>query len=123
MAAKKSTKNNPGVTVLISDPREGSPSNMLAQAGVRIDAGLLAGITLVGIALWRAKRSDGSAFVAVTFPSRSVEREDGTTYYEYVRGAGEDVKRLKAAIVTAYEAHAVEKARAATAPADAASAA
>ncbi len=112
MAAKNTKKTTRrDVTVVIAAPREGGPANMLAQAGLRFESGLLAGITLTGIALWKATRTDGTHFVSVTFPARAIERRDEVSYYDHLRGKGEDIKRLKAAIVAAYEQHAVSKAQ------------
>ena len=113
MAANKSTKKvtRRDVTVVIFSPRQGSPSNLLAQAGLRFESGLMAGLTLTGIALWKATHSNGTHFVSVTFPARAIERQDEVSYYDHVRGKGEDIKRLKAAIVAAYEAYLVSKAQ------------
>ena len=114
--AKKSTKRTE--TITINNPAAGAPANLLAHVEILFAAGLLAGLRLTGIALWAAKAGDGRRFVSVTFPARPVEGEEGTRYFDHIRGAGEDVKRLKAAIVEAYRAHA--KAEALEVPEDAA---
>ena len=105
MATKKTTKK-PAVTVTISTPAAGAPAKLLANAELVFVTGLLAGLRLAGIALWKATAADGRRFVSVTFPSRSVEQDGEVRYYDHVRGKGEDVKRLKAAIVDAFREHA-----------------
>jgi hypothetical protein len=102
--AKKSTKRTETITV--SKPASGAPANLLAHVEILFTAGLLAGLRLTGIALWAAKAGDGRRFVSVTFPSRAVEGDEGMRYFDHVRGKGEDIKRLKAAIVEAFRAHA-----------------
>ena len=105
MATKKSSKQDP-VTITINQPAPGAPSKLLANAELGFTSGLLAGLRLTGIALWKATSGDGRRFVSVTFPARSVEDDGETRYYDHVRGKGEDIKRLKAAIVEAYREHA-----------------
>jgi hypothetical protein len=105
MATKKSTKQE-AVTITINQPAPGAPAKLLANAEIGFTAGLLMGLRLTGIALWKATSADGRRFVSVTFPARSVEDDGATRYYDHVRGKGEDIKRLKAAIVEAYREHA-----------------
>jgi hypothetical protein len=114
--AKKNSK--PTETITVNNPAAGAPANLLANVEILFAAGLLAGLRLTGIALWAAKAGDGRRFVSVTFPSRAVEGDEGTRYFDHIRGKGEDIKRLKAAIVEAYRAHA--KAEALEVPEDAA---
>ena len=108
MATKKTKK--PEVTVTISAPAAGAPAKLLANAELLFATGLLAGLRLTGIALWKATAADGRRFVSVTFPARSVEDDGETRYFDHVRGKGEDVKRLKAAIVDAFREYAREAA-------------
>ena len=102
--AKKTTK--PTETITVNNPAAGAPANLLANVEVLFAAGLLAGLRLTGIALWAARTGDGRRFVSVTFPSRAVEGDEGTRYFDHIRGKGEDIKRLKAAIGEAFRAHA-----------------
>jgi hypothetical protein len=88
------------VTVEIEAPRGGA-ENLLARAELHFHTGLLAGLRRVGIGLWKAQGQNG-AFVSVTFLAQSAEKEGGIVYYDHVRGQGENMKRLKAAIVSAY---------------------
>ena len=108
MATKKTKK--PEVTVTISAPAAGAPAKLLANVELLFATGLLAGLRLTGIALWKATAADGRRFVSVTFPARSVEDDGETRYFDHVRGKGEDVKRLKAAIVDAFREYARETA-------------
>ena len=95
------------VTITINQPAAGAPEKLLANAELAFTTGLLAGLRLTGIALWKAARAEGGQrFVSVTFPAREAERDGEVIYYDHVRGKGEDVKRLKAAIVDAYREHA-----------------
>ncbi len=102
--AKKSTKRTETITV--NKPHAGAPENLLANVELLFASGLLAGLRLTGIALWKATAANGRRFVSVTFPARGVEGEEGTRYFDHIRGKGEDVKRLKAAIVNAYRTQA-----------------
>jgi hypothetical protein len=115
MAKKTTTK--PTETITVNNPAAGAPANLLANVEILFVAGLLAGLRLTGIALWAAKAGDGRRFVSVTFPARQVGGDEGPRYFDHVRGSGEDIKRLKAAIVEAYRAHA--KAEALEVPEDA----
>ena len=114
--AKKNSK--PTETITVNNPAAGAPANLLANVEILCAAGLLAGLRLTGIALWAAKAGDGRRFVSVTFPARQVEGDEGTRYFDHLRGSGEDIKRLKAAIVDAYRTHA--RAEALEVPEDAA---
>ena len=102
--AKKNSK--PTETITVKTPATGAPANLLAHVEILFASGLLAGLRLTGIALWAAKAGDGRRFVSVTFPARQVEGDEGTRYFDHLRGSGEDIKRLKAAIVEAFRAHA-----------------
>jgi hypothetical protein len=93
-------------TITVTNPHAGAPANLLAHVEILFASGLLAGLRLTGIALWAAKAGDGRRFVSVTFPARQVEGDEGTRHFDHLRGSGEDIKRLKAAIVDAYRAHA-----------------
>ena len=104
MATKKTTKQ--AVTVTINQPAAGAPAKLLANAELLFLTGLLAGLRLTGIALWAATSGDGRRFVSVTFPARAVEEDGEIRYYDHVRGKGDDIKRLKAALVEAYREHA-----------------
>jgi hypothetical protein len=104
MATKKSKKQD--VTITVSQPAPGAPAKLLANVELAFASGLLAGLRMTGIALWKATTGDGRRFVSVTFPARAVEDDGETRYYDHLRGKGEDIKRLKAAIVDAYRDHA-----------------
>jgi len=98
-----------GVTVEIQAPKAGSPSHLLARVELQFTTGLMAGIRMTGIALWKAQGQNG-AFISVTFPALSIPRnEGGTVYFDHLRGNAEDMKRLKGAIVAAYREYAREK--------------
>jgi hypothetical protein len=91
-----------GVTVEIQAPKVGAPENLLAKAELLFHTGLMSGIRLSGIALWKAIGERGR-FVSVTFPAQSFEKSDGgTAYFDYLRGKRDDVKRVKGTIVSAY---------------------
>jgi hypothetical protein len=109
MASKKSKKQD-AVTITINQPAPGAPAKLLANAELNFTSGLLAGLRLTGIALWKATSSDGRRFVSVTFPARSVEDDGETRYYDHVRGKGEDIKRLKAEIVESFREYARQNA-------------
>lgn len=106
MATRKTKKQDQDVTITINKPAAGAPAKLLANAEVSFPAGLMAGLRLTGIALWKAVTGDGRRFVSVTFPARAVEEDGETRYYDHVRGKGEDIKRLKAALVAAYREYA-----------------
>jgi hypothetical protein len=103
------TTKKQSVTVAIQAPKTGNaPANLLAKAELQFQGGLLSGIRLTGIALWKAQRQSGR-FVSVTFPAQSVEKNGGgVAYFDHLRGKSEDVKRLKGAIVQAYREFAQE---------------
>lgn len=103
----KKNEKTQTVTVVISGPNKGAPDHLLARAEIHFHAGLMAGLRIPGLALWKAQGQNGR-FIAVTFPNQPVEKEDGVDYYDYIRGKGEDIKRLKAAVVEAYRHHAAE---------------
>jgi hypothetical protein len=102
---KKTTATNRKQSTIISikAPAQGAPPKLLANAELTFTTGLLQGLRLTGIALWRAEQATtGRRFVAVTFPARQVEGPEGFRYHDHVRGMSNDVKRLKAAVVSAY---------------------
>lgn len=104
---KKSEKTQT-VTVVINGPNKGAPDHLLARAEIHFHAGLMAGLRIPGLALWKAQGQNGR-FISVTFPNQPSEKEDGgVNYYDYIRGKGEDIKRLKAAVVEAYRRYAAE---------------
>ena len=103
---KKSEKTQT-VTVTISGPNKGAPDHLLARAEIHFLDGLMAGLWIPGLALWKAHGQNGR-FISVTFPNQHVEKEDGVAYYDYIRGKGDDIKRLKAVVVDAYRRYAGE---------------
>jgi hypothetical protein len=108
MTTTKKTTRKQSVTITINTPGAAAPPKLLAHAELHFTTGLLQGLRLVGIALWRAEQATtGRRFVAVTFPTRQVEGPDGFRYHDHIRGLSADIKRLKAAIVTAYREHAL----------------
>ena len=84
-------------------PRTGGPDNLVCEAEIVWTSGILAGMKLVGLSLWRD--SDGE--VRVTFPSRAYSSGSERRFFAYLRsddGSVEDVRKFKQWILAEYEA-------------------
>ncbi len=105
--------------------RLSGPERLIAEAALAFDEsdGPLAGLELVGFALWRGTNSE----IFVTFPSRAFGAGDNRRFFDYLRPtdahATDDaraavVRPFKQLIVDTFHAHQAEaasrKARAAT---------
>lgn len=98
--------------IVFNDPTEKGrrkPSGHLADVEVLFDAaeGPLAGLKLVGLAVW----SHGDSGISVTLPSRKVEGagKGKDWFFEYLRAddspdAAERIKRFKDHVVEAFQA-------------------
>jgi hypothetical protein len=64
----KNIKNGAAVTVKIMMNDKGSPSGKLADAELHFNEGPLAGLRLLGFAVWERRNGDGRN---VTFPART----------------------------------------------------
>ncbi len=71
------------VRVTFEPPGAGSPERKLAQAELHFDDGPLAGLKLVGFAVWRTASEPGGLYV--TFPARAVGFGPARRYYDFVR--------------------------------------
>jgi hypothetical protein len=83
--------------------KAGGPERLLCDAELLFEEFPLAGMKLVGFALWRG--TDGSVYV--TFPSRSFGGGTERKFFDYLRsveGAGTDVRRVKDWILEEYRA-------------------
>jgi hypothetical protein len=83
--------------------KAGGPERLVCDAEILFDEFPLAGMKLVGFALWRS--TDGG--LSVTFPSRAFGGGTERKFFEYLRsaeGAGTDVRRVKDWILEEYRA-------------------
>jgi hypothetical protein len=84
--------------------REDGPERLVCEAELVFpQAGILAGLKLVGFSLWRSPEGE----IYVTFPSRPFGAGQEPRFFDYLRpvnGGGAAAKALKAAIVAAYKA-------------------
>lgn len=74
----------------------GVPAHKLADVELVFDEGPLAGLKLVGTAIWETREASGD--VSVTFPARTFQGEDGVRYFNFIRPQGIDkapLDRLK----------------------------
>jgi hypothetical protein len=81
--------------------KAGGPERLVCDAEVMFEEFPLAGMKLVGFALWRT--ADGG--LAVTFPSRAFGGGTERKFFEYLRsadGAVTDVRRVKDWILEEY---------------------
>jgi hypothetical protein len=60
----------------------GTPASKLADVEIHFEAGLLAGLKLVGCSVWKGKKGDAPT---VLVPSRSYATASGIRYYELLR--------------------------------------
>jgi hypothetical protein len=80
--------------------RESAPERLVCEAEVMFEAeaGVLAGMKLVGFSLWRSPEGE----VYVTFPSRAFGTGTDRRFFDYLRsieGNAADAKRVKAWIL------------------------
>jgi hypothetical protein len=85
--------------------RENGPDRLVCDAELVFgsDAGPLAGMKLVGFALWRSPEGE----VYVTFPSRAFGTGNDRKYFDFLRsveGAAADAKRVKSWILEEFRA-------------------
>jgi hypothetical protein len=86
--------------------REGGPERLVCEAELVFpQAGILAGLKLVGFSLWRSPEGE----IYVTFPSRAFGAGQERRFFDYLRSVDSTAaapKALKEAIVAAYQAQA-----------------
>ena len=89
------------MTIRILPNRSGVPAHKLADVELVFDDGPLAGLKLVGTAVW-ATREGGD--VSITFPARSYQGESGLRYFNFLRpeADGATLDGLKTAIRAEY---------------------
>jgi hypothetical protein len=85
--------------------RENGPDRLVCDAELVFgpDAGALAGMKLVGFALWRSPEGE----VYVTFPSRAFGAGNDRKYFDFLRsveGSAADAKRVKGWILEQFRA-------------------
>jgi hypothetical protein len=99
-----SNSKKASVTITVQPPKAKAPKNLLANAEIHFHTGLMAGLRITGIALWRAYPKGRDPFVSVTFPTRETENGNGEiVYFDYLRGNVDRLRNLKAQIVQTYE--------------------
>ena len=88
--------------------RESGPERLVCEAGLVFpQAGIIAGLKLVGFSLWRSPEGE----ICVTFLSRVFGAGQERRFFDYLRpvnGGGAAAKALKEAIVAAYKAASTE---------------
>ena len=94
---------NKSVTITFTKPGARAPEHLLANTELLFNTGILAGLRLTGLAVWRATANDGRKFLSVTFPTRAVERGTRVNYYDHLRGEATPIHRLKNVILAAYK--------------------
>jgi hypothetical protein len=85
--------------------RDNGPERLVCDAEILFDEGPLAGMKLVGFALWNG--ADGETYV--TFPSRAFGGGTERRYFDYLRsieGTPAEGRRVKAWIVEEWRASA-----------------
>ena len=86
-------------------PHENAPETLVAEVEIPITEGLLQGMTITGIQVWRRKE-DGGLFVS--FPGRLYQTKKGDTrQWDYVRagdGSGRLANATKERVRAAYKA-------------------
>jgi hypothetical protein len=81
--------------------RDNGPERLVCEAALVFEnEGPLAGLRLVGFSLWRG--ADGELYV--TFPSRAFGVGAERRYFDFLRGAPDDVKHFKAYVLEQYRA-------------------
>ena len=80
--------------------------NHVADFDIHFEEGFLAGLKLVGGALWSAR--DGSPDLRVTLPAHKILGAGKERYFDLLRSIDKNpqtIRDFKAAVVTAYRAH------------------
>jgi hypothetical protein len=85
--------------------RESAPERLVCEAEIvfEAEAGVLAGMKLVGFSLWRSPEGE----VYVTFPSRAFGNGSERRFFDYLRsveGQATDARRVKAWILEEFRA-------------------
>ena len=92
--------------------RVDGPERLVCEAELVFEGdGPLAGLRLVGFALWRG--TDGATYV--TFPSRAFGLGEERRFFDFLRGDAAAVKRFKAFVLDAFTTQGVAPAVAAAA--------
>ncbi len=79
--------------------RPSGPARLVCEAELHFDDdGPLAGLALVGFALWQGTNEE----IYVTFPSRAFGAGTERRFFDYLRGEKECVARFKTYILDAY---------------------
>jgi hypothetical protein len=89
--------------ITIVPNEKGTPQGKLADADIHFEEGLLAGLKLVGFAIWE---SHWGSNLRVTVPSREYERNGERRRYDLVRGDVAQLDALRDAILEAWHAYA-----------------
>lgn len=89
-------------------PSEGIPPGKLADAELHFDDGPLAGLKLIGFAVWERRGGKGKN---VTFPARTYSVNGERRSFALLRSMGDVTaqERVRDIIITAYEAEAVKR--------------
>lgn len=96
-------------SIHFAKPGNNAPTTLLADVEVEIHEGLCAGMTLVGIGVWRRKDDPTALFVA--FPGRTYQDGEVEKRWDYLRpsdGRGQTAKAARDRILEAYKAQAHE---------------
>ena len=80
-----------------------NPPGKLADAELIFDDGPLAGLKLVGFAVWERRGSASTAGKNVTFPARSYSVNGERRSFALLRPADGTVDAIRDAIINAYE--------------------
>jgi hypothetical protein len=78
----------------------------VADFDIHFEEGCLAGLKLVGGALWAAK--DGSPELRVTLPFRKFVQEGKQRYFDLLRSIEKDpqaIRDFKSRVISAYQSH------------------
>jgi hypothetical protein len=86
---------------------KGSPAGKLADAELHFDEGELAGLKLMGFAVWERRNGPGHN---VTFPARTYSLNGQIRTFTLLRAIGEErvQERLRDLILQAYSRHAAD---------------
>jgi hypothetical protein len=79
--------------------------NHVADFAILFEEGFLAGMKLVGGALWASK--DGTSELRVTLPAHKIVQEGKERYFDLLRSIDKDaqaVRAFKASVISAYRA-------------------
>jgi hypothetical protein len=81
--------------------RENGPARLVSEAEIHFEEGSLAGVRLLGFALWRSPEGE----IYVTFPSRASGAGSERRYFDYLRsvdGEAVTIRRVKDWILAEY---------------------